>query len=69
MKNDWIIDVLADLKAFANANGLKALAEQLEDTSLIAAAEIASLGEGAKRGAQSEQGEAGQNPGGIGTRV
>ena len=45
MKNDWILDVLADLNAFAKANGLKALAEQLEDTSLVAAAELASAAE------------------------
>ncbi|MDU8928775.1 hypothetical protein RXV86_15390 [Alisedimentitalea sp. MJ-SS2] len=69
MKNDWILDVLADLKAFAKANGLKALAEQLEDTSLVAAAEIASLGEGTTGGARPEQGEIGKNPGGIGTRL
>ncbi|UWR24276.1 hypothetical protein [Sulfitobacter sp. S190] len=45
MKSDWILDVLADLRTFANANGLPALAEQLDDTALIATAEIASLGE------------------------
>ncbi|MFC3118149.1 hypothetical protein [Jhaorihella thermophila] len=42
MRNDWILDVLADLKNFASANGLPALAEQLGDTTLVAAAEIAS---------------------------
>lgn len=41
MKYDWIIDVLTDLKSFAQANGLPALAEQLDDTSLLAATEIA----------------------------
>ena len=40
--NDWILDVLADIQSFASANGLGALAEQLDDTKLIAAAEIAS---------------------------
>ncbi len=43
MKNDWILDVLADLKMFANKNGLVALAEQLDDTTLVAATELASL--------------------------
>jgi len=43
MANDWIIDVLADLKAYATKNGLSALAAQLDDASLVAAAEIASL--------------------------
>ena len=30
--NDWILDVLADLKSFAAANGLGALAERGWDT-------------------------------------
>jgi hypothetical protein len=42
MPNDWIIDVLADLKAFANLNGLTATAAQLEDASLVALAELSS---------------------------
>lgn len=42
-QNEWILDVLSDLNAFAVANGLSALAEQLDDTRLIAAAEIASM--------------------------
>ncbi len=41
-KNDWILDVLADLKAFASSNGLFAISEQLDDTMLIAANELAS---------------------------
>jgi hypothetical protein len=40
MQYDWILDVLNDLKAFAKTNGLSDLAEQLDDTSLVAAAEI-----------------------------
>lgn len=44
MANDWILDVLSDLKAFANKNGLSKTAEQLDDATLIAAAEIASRG-------------------------
>ncbi|MDJ0827641.1 MAG: hypothetical protein QNJ16_19290 [Rhodobacter sp.] len=43
MANDWILDVLADLKTYAKKNGLSVLAEQLEDTALVAAAEIASM--------------------------
>jgi len=42
MRNDWILDVLADLKSFAQANGLPSLAEQLRDTADLAAIEIAS---------------------------
>lgn len=42
MKNEWILDVLDDLRAFAGANGLPSLAGQLEDTALMAACELAS---------------------------
>lgn len=42
MKNDWILDVLADLKAFADTNGLGALSLQLDETATVAAAEISS---------------------------
>ena len=52
MANDWIIDVLADLRTYAGANGLTALAEQLDDATLVAAAEIASSGECATDGAK-----------------
>lgn len=41
MHHQWILDVLNDLRVFAKANGLAALAEQLDDTSLVAASEIA----------------------------
>ncbi len=40
MTRDWIIDVLADLRTFSRQNGLPGLAEQLDDTILLAAAEI-----------------------------
>ncbi len=42
MKNEWIVDVLADLKAFAAANGLQATAAGLEDATLVAMAELSS---------------------------
>lgn len=45
MKYDWILDVLTDLRKFANVNGMDTLAGQLEDAELIAAAEIASRSE------------------------
>jgi len=43
MRSDWILDVLIDLKTFARANELLILAEQLDDTSIVAMAEIAAL--------------------------
>ena len=43
MGSDWILDVLTDLKTFARANGMPALAEQLDDTTIVAMAEIAAV--------------------------
>ena len=43
MQHDWIIDVLADLKAYASKNRLTALALELDDVTLIAATEISSV--------------------------
>lgn len=64
--NDWILDVLVDLKSFAAANGLGVLAEQLDDTMLIAAAEIASGRDGAVRQSYGEQSQPGPDFGRIG---
>ena len=64
--NDWILDVLADLKSFALANDLGALAEQLEDTTLIAAAEIASQAEEAQEQGNAGHRQPGPDTGGIG---
>ena len=47
MKYNWILDVLADLRTFAQANDQQALAAQLEETSKVAAAEIVLDVEGA----------------------
>lgn len=40
MSQQWMIDVLTDMKKFAHQNGLMGLAEQLDDTILIAASEL-----------------------------
>lgn len=40
MTNLWVLDVLKDLRAFASQNGYPLLAEQLDDTVLLAADEI-----------------------------
>ena len=62
MQSDWILDVLADLRRFAEANDLPLLAEQLDDTALIATAEFASRNEGsAKRGHVSDAREIGEH--------
>lgn len=41
MKYDWMLDVIADLEAFALANEMSELASELADLKLIAAANIA----------------------------
>ncbi|RME16090.1 MAG: hypothetical protein D6801_06150 [Alphaproteobacteria bacterium] len=41
MPNDWMIDVLADLKAFAQANGLTRTAESIDEAMFVALAETA----------------------------
>ena len=46
MENEWILDVIADLRAFARQNQLPVLAGQLDETLLLAVAEIASVDEG-----------------------
>lgn len=42
MSNDWIIDVLTDLMAYARRNDLTVTAEALDDARLVALTEIAS---------------------------
>ena len=60
MANDWIIDVLADLRTYAATNGLTALAGQLDDATLIAATEIASTNDKAPEMANWEVGKTGR---------
>lgn len=43
MPNDWIIDVLADLRSYAEMNGMAATAASLDDATLIALAEAGSF--------------------------
>ncbi|MCY4336301.1 MAG: hypothetical protein OXC60_16725 [Litoreibacter sp.] len=40
MTNDWIIDVLTDLRKFSASNSLDLLADRLDDTIQVAAREI-----------------------------
>lgn len=48
MGQDWMIDVLTDLRSFAQQNGMATLSEQLDDTILVAAAEIAQVAHGGR---------------------
>ena len=44
MSHDWIFDVLRDLKAYALANGLPALAAKADEAIRVAEVEIAARG-------------------------
>lgn len=41
MGQDWIIDVLSDLRSFARKNDMPLLTEQLDEAVLVASLEIA----------------------------
>lgn len=69
LQNEWILDVLTDLSAFAHQNGLRALAEQLDDTKIVAAAELVSSGEGRLCHEHSTASAAGHDSGGPGTHI
>lgn len=43
MADNWILDVLADLKAFATQNGLSSSERQLDRTMIVVSNEIASV--------------------------
>lgn len=44
MEQDWVLDVLTDLKTFAQQNGMFNLSEHLDDTLIVAASELAAHG-------------------------
>ena len=58
MGQKWIIDVIADLRTFADQNGLPLLAAQLDITSGIAKSEIAAMLEGAPSAANRNEDQA-----------
>ena len=55
MGQKWIIDVIADLRAFADQNGLPLLAAQLDITSGVAQQEITAMLEGAPPAANTNE--------------
>jgi hypothetical protein len=67
MRSDWILDVLTDLKTFATANDLPVLAEQLDDTAIVALAEIAALHERMQSKSDVDDTVGRENLGGVGT--
>ena len=45
MQHDWILDVLTDLRSYAQKNALVALAAKVDDALLTARAELSDLSE------------------------
>ncbi len=66
MRSDWILDVLADLRSFALSNNLPALAEQLDDTAIVALTEIAALKEGTNGQTHGDRNPIGTDTGVVG---
>lgn len=58
----WMLDVIVDLRAFAAANDLGALADHLDETLVIATVELASLNDTAGARTNGEQNKFGQDP-------
>ncbi|MFT6547475.1 MAG: hypothetical protein ACJAWM_000906 [Sulfitobacter sp.] len=68
MQSDWILEVLTDLKTFATINGFPVLAEQLDDTAIVALAEISAREDRSGRKSYgSDLCKAGSDIGGTGT--
>lgn len=51
MRQEWIHDVLRDLKAFALMNELPAFAQKIAEAEAVLAAELSSRGDGGGQGA------------------
>lgn len=58
MKNEWIIDVLNDLRVVAKRNGMDATAKRIDDACLTALAEMGNAPEGKTGGAHDKEGDA-----------
>ncbi|HAC48511.1 hypothetical protein A3753_21470 [Sulfitobacter sp. HI0082] len=67
MQDDWILDVLADLRAFAMANQLPRTAEQLDDAALVALAEMSLQRERARGRTHEDRAASGTHLGKAGT--
>jgi hypothetical protein len=52
MNHDWIFEVLADLQAYAEKNGLPETAASAAEALAVARGEIAAIADGASDGAE-----------------
>ncbi|MGR3617654.1 MAG: hypothetical protein ACU0BB_16655 [Paracoccaceae bacterium] len=65
-KNDWILDVLADLKSFAEANDLNPLAAELDNTLKLATSVLSETAQGGVGTGHAGQTRTGSHTGTIG---
>jgi hypothetical protein len=65
---DWVLDVLADLRTFAKQNEFSRLAEQLDDSILIAAADLKRARKRSNERVETHEGEARIAHHGLGSR-
>lgn len=65
MTNNWMLDVLADLRQFADQNDMPGLAAQLTQASTVARDEIRAKAACAARGAKRDEGVSGTLPGRV----
>jgi hypothetical protein len=61
-QSHWMLDVAVDLRSYAAANGVEALADQLSETLELATSEMASMDEKAGAQKNGEQNKSGQDP-------
>ena len=67
MEQNWIIDVLADLRSFARKNDMPLLTAQLEEAATVASGEIAFKAEAAARLTRGDSTETRQISAGAGS--
>ena len=62
MQNEWLLDVLSDLRSFAGANGMDQLSQQLENARAVAVIEMASCRREAPMATRTDETRIGADP-------
>ena len=69
MQNEWLLDVLSDLRSFAVANGMHRLSRQLDLTRDVAVTEMLSCHADAKGLTRTDEDRVGADTGAGSTRI
>jgi hypothetical protein len=62
MQNEWLLDVLSDLRSFAGANGMALLSQQLDNARAVAVIELTSSRGGAPVAMPTDETRVGADP-------